>query len=144
MQPTDGFWGGIGDSIGSSPGWMVVGALLVLGVIFLLAKYVVPSKERIKMRELGIREKEADNDSERIKTNAAMVEQMSALRESNVTIASQNAAMLGRFEESAGHSREMGGTVKDTNSTAHHIDETTRDTNTLVTEIHSIVVKGNQ
>lgn len=144
MQPTDGFWGGIGDSIGSSPGWMVVGALLVLGVIFLLAKYVVPSKERIKMRELGIREKEADNDSERIKTNAAMAEQMSALRESNVTIASQNAAMLGRFEESAGHSREMGGTVKDTNSTAHHIDETTRDTNTLVTEIHSIVVKGNQ
>lgn len=144
MQPGDGFWAGLGDSIGSSPGWMVVGALLVLGVIFLVARYIVPSRERIRMREMDIREKEAQNDSDRIKANAAMAEQMSGLRESNVTLASQNAAMLGRFNESAERSHEMGGTVKDTNSTAHRIDETVQDTNTLVTEIHSIVVRKNQ
>ena len=32
MQPSDGFWEGVGTSVGSSPGWMVIGALLVVGI----------------------------------------------------------------------------------------------------------------
>lgn len=24
MQPSDGFWDGVGNSVGSSPGWMVI------------------------------------------------------------------------------------------------------------------------
>ena len=62
MQPSDGFWEGVGASVGSSPGWMVIGALLVVGVLFVVAKYIYPGHKELKMRELDIRQREADND----------------------------------------------------------------------------------
>ena len=143
MQPSEGFWEGLGGSIGSSPGWMVVGALLVVGVLFVVARYIYPGHKEIKMRELDIRQREADNDAERIKSSSAMVEQLSGLRESNQSLAMQTAAMTARLNESAERSHEMGGKVDDTNRTAHRIDETTRDTNALVAEVHSIIVRKN-
>lgn len=40
MEPTSDFWGGVGTAVGTSPGWMVVGALLVIGALFVVAKYI--------------------------------------------------------------------------------------------------------
>lgn len=34
MQPSEGFWEGVGASVGTSPWWMVIGALFVIGVLF--------------------------------------------------------------------------------------------------------------
>ena len=135
MQPSDVFWEGVGTSVGSSPGWMVIGALLVIGVLFVVAKYVYPGHKEIKMRELDIREREAENDASRIKANAALAENMRGLRESNDTLAQQSAALAAGIEESKARSREMGGMVD-------RIDNTTQHTDTLVEDIHRHIIGG--
>lgn len=133
MQPSEGFWEGVGNSVGTSPGWMVIGALLVVGVLFVVAKYIYPGHKEIKMRELDIRQREADNDAERIKANAALAENMRGLRESNDSIARQFSAQTAGIEESKARSREMGGKVD-------RIDSTTQHTDTLVEDIHRRII----
>lgn len=135
MQPGDGFWEGVGASVGSSPGWMVIGALLVVGVLFVVAKYIYPGHKELKMRELGIREREAENDAERIKANSALAENMRGLRESNDRLAEQSAALFAGIEESKARSRGMGGKVD-------RIDSTTQHTDTLVEDIHRHIIGG--
>lgn len=140
MQPSDGFWEGVGTSVGSSPGWMVIGALLVIGVLFVFAKYVYPGHKELKLRELEIREREAKNDSDRIKANAALAENMRGLRESNDQLAKQSAALTAGIEESKTRSRAMGDEVAHTKENTDHIRDTTDDTCAMVREIHSVVV----
>lgn len=134
MQPSEGFWEGVGTSVGSSPGWMVIGALLVVGILFVVAKYIYPGHKELKMRELDIRQREADNDSERIKANAALAENMRGLRESNDQLAKQSAALAAGIEESKARSRSMSGTVD-------RIDSTTQHTDTLVEDIHKHIFR---
>lgn len=145
MQPTESFWGGVGQAIGASPGWMVVAATtaicIVVGVVWLWARHIRPSKERVEMRELEIREHEAQNDAERIKVNAAIAEEMSALRISNERMASQNSELLGRLGESAARSREMGGDVRHIKETADHVAESTDKTARQVEDIHRAIVR---
>lgn len=140
MQPSDGFWEGVGASVGSSPGWMVIGALLVVGVLFVVAKYIYPGHKELKLRELEIREREAKNDSDRIKANAALAENMRGLRESNDQLAKQSAALSAGIEESKTRSRSMGDEVAHTKESVDHIRDTTDDTCAMVREIHSVVV----
>lgn len=135
MQPSDGFWDGFGQAVGTSPGWMVIGALLVVGVLFVVAKYIYPGHKELKMRELDIRQKEAENAAEDIRARQALAEQMRGTRESVDALAMQNAAMTARIEESKSHSREMGETVS-------AIDVTTRHTDTLVEDIHRHFIGG--
>lgn len=127
MQPSETFWDGVGEGFASSPGWMVVGTVLVIGVLFVVAKYIYPGHKELRMRELGIREREAENDSERIKANAALAENMRGLRESNDRLAEQSAALFAGIEESKARSRGMGedlGHVRaTTDHTAEQVDE---------------------
>ena len=127
MQPSDGFWEGVGASVGSSPGWMVIGALLVVGVLFVVAKYIYPGHKELKMRELGIREREAENDAERIKANSALAENMRGLRESNDRLAEQSAALFAGIEESKARSRSMGDEVGHIRATTDHTAEQVED-----------------
>ena len=139
MEPTSDLWAGVGQGVASADGWMVVTALtlivLVIGSLFVYAKYINPSRERLRARELDIREREAENDAERIKANAALAENMRGLRESNDTLAQQSAALAAGIEESKGRSREMGGAVS-------RIDKTTQHTDVLVEDIHRHLVGG--
>ena len=135
MQPSDGFWEGIGASVGTSPGWMVIGALLVVGILFVVAKYIYPGHKELKMRELDIRQREADNDSERIKANAALAENMRGLRESNDQLAQQSAVLAAGIEESKARSRGMGDKVD-------RIDATTQHSDTLIEDIHRHFIGG--
>ena len=145
MQPSDGFWEGVGTSVGSSPGWMVIGALFVVGVFYIIARHIYPgykemrmnrdaAAREIKMRELEIREREAQNDRDRIKANAALAENMRGLRESNDQLAQQSAALAAGIEESKARSRSMGGMVD-------RIDSTTQHTDTLVEDIHKHIFR---
>lgn len=146
MQPGDGFWEGIGAGIGQSPWWALLGALLVGGVLFVVAKYIYPgykemrirreeNSREIRMRELDIREREAQNDADRIKANAALAENMRGLRESNDQLAQQSAMLVAGIEESKARSRGMGDKVD-------HIDRTTSHTDTLVEDIHRHIIGG--
>lgn len=123
MQPSETFWNGVGEGFASSPGWMVVGTVLVIGVLFVVAKYIYPGHKELKMRELGIREREAENDSERIKANAALAENMRGLRESNDRLAEQSAALFAGIEESKTRSRSMGDDVAHVRATTDHTAE---------------------
>ena len=140
MQPSDGFWEGVGASVGTSPGWMVIGALLVVGVLFVVAKYIYPGHKELKLRELEIREREAKNDSDRIKANAALAENMRGLRESNDQLAKQSAALTAGIEESKTRSRSMGEEMTRTKENTDHIRDTTDDTCAMVREIHTAVI----
>ena len=142
MQPSDGFWEGVGASVGSSPGWMVIGALLVVGVLFVVAKYIYPGHKELKMRELEIREREAKNDSDRIKANAALAENMRGLRESNDQLAQQSAALAAGIEESKARSRGMGEDMSHVRETSDHIRGTTDETNSLVKDIRRHIIGG--
>ena len=135
MEPTGDFWGGVGAGVADSPGWMVVGALLVVGVLFVVAKYIYPGHKELRLRELGIREREAENDAERIKANSALAENMRGLRESNDRLAEQSAALFAGIEESKTRSRAMGGTVD-------RIDQITQHTDVLVEDIHRHIIGG--
>lgn len=132
MQPTDSFWSGVGESVASSPGWMVVGVVLVIGVMLIVAKHIVPSRERIKMRELDIREREAQNAS-------AMAEQMRGVRESNDNLATQSAALAAGIEESRARSRVMGEATSHIADMTDRIADTTERTADKVDEIHSLL-----
>ena len=142
MQPSDGFWEGVGASVGTSPGWMVIGALLVVGILFVVAKYIYPGHKELKMRELEIREREAKNDSDRIKANAALAENMRGLRESNDQLAQQSAALAAGIEESKARSRGMGEDMSHVRETSDHIRGTTDETNSLVKDIRRHIIGG--
>ena len=127
MEPTGDFWGGVGSSVATSPGWMVVGALLVVGVLFVVAKYIYPGHKELRMRELDIRQREAENDADRIKANSALAENMRGLRESNDRLAEQSAALFAGIEESKSRSRGMGEDVGHIRSTTDHTAEQVED-----------------
>ena len=135
MQPSEGFWEGVGASVGSSPGWMLLGVVLIIGVLFVWAKYVHPDTKEIKLRELEVREREAQNDAERIKANAALAENMRGLRDSNDALAQQSAALAAGIEESKVRSRSMGDKVD-------RIDATTQHSDTLIEDIHRHFIGG--
>ena len=127
MEPTNGIWEGVGQSVGGSPGWMVVGTVFVIGVLYVIARYIYPGHKELKMRELGIREREAENDAERIKANSALAENMRGLRESNDRLAEQSAALFAGIEESKARSRSMGDEVGHIRSTTDHTAEQVED-----------------
>lgn len=134
MQPGETFWDGVGEGFATSPGWMVVGTVLVIGALFVVAKYIYPgykeirmkreeNEREVKMRELDIREREAANDGERIKANAALSENMRGLRESNDRLAEQSAALFAGIEESKTRSRAMGDDMSHVRATTDHTAE---------------------
>lgn len=141
MQSTDALMEGVGKGIANSPGWMVVIAVFIIGVLIIIAKYVVPSRERIKMRELEIREREAMNEAENIKVRAGMNEQLSGLRASNDNLAQQSAMLAAGIEESKVRSREMGGDLHQVRDDSVHIRETTDRTAEQVDEIHKHLLR---
>lgn len=134
MQPSETFWDGVGEGFATSPGWMVVGTVLVMGALFVVAKYIYPgykeirmkreeNEREVKMRELDIREREAENDRDRIKANSALAENMRGLRESNDRIAEQSAALFAGIEESKTRSRAMGDDMSHVRATTDHTAE---------------------
>lgn len=131
MEPTGDFWGGVGEGVARADGWMVVAAItlivLVIGVLFVVSKYIYPGHKELRLRELGIREREAENDAERIKANSALAENMRGLRESNDRLAEQSAALFAGIEESKARSRSMGDDVGHIRSTTDHTAEQVED-----------------
>ena len=142
MEPSTDFWSGVGTGVANSPGWMVVGAILVIGALFVWAKYVHPDNKEIRLREIEVREREAQNDAERIKANSALAENMRGLRESNDHLAQQSAALAAGIEESKTRSRGMGEKVDRMASTADHIRDTTDHTHELVEDIRHHLIGG--
>lgn len=129
MQPSDGFWGGVGEAVGSSPGWMVVGALLVVGVLFVVAKYIYPGHKEIKMRELDIRQMEAENARAQVESNRALAEQTRSASAKVDALMIQNAEMTAGMNESKTRSRAMDGKID-------RIDLVSSHTESMVEDIH--------
>lgn len=142
MGPNDDFWGGVGSSVATSPGWMVVGALLVVGVLFVVAKYIYPGHKEIKMRELDIRQMEAENARAQVESNRALAEQTRSAGAKVDALVVQNAELAAGIEESKSRSRGMGEDMSRVRETSDHIRDTTDHTAEKVDEMHSIIVQG--
>jgi len=134
MQPTDSFWSGVGESVGTSPGWMVIGAALIIGILFIAAKYLIPSRERIKGRELDIREREAQNDADRIKANAMLAESqrqtntlIDGMRQSLDASSARIDVIVTEIHGSRDGSKRMGETVEHTHEIVAHTAEQVDD-----------------
>ncbi len=138
MQPTGDFWDGVGQGVASADGWMIVVAItlivLVIGVLFVVAKYIYPGHKEIKMRELDIREREADSQQ-------ALAENLHGVMESNNYIAREFAAQNAAIGESKARSREMGGDLHRLRDDATHVRETTDRTAEQVDEIHKHLLR---
>ena len=142
VEPTGDFWGGVGAAVGASPGWMVVGALLVVGVLFIVAKYIVPSHEKVRMKRLEIEQQQATTDAERVKANAMLAEQqrqtnvlIDGMRQSLDASTAHTDVLVAELRGSRDRSKEMGGTVG-------RIDTTTQHTDMLVEDIHRHIIGG--
>lgn len=147
MEPTDEFWDGVGHSVSTAEGWMVVAAIavisIVIGVVFLYAKYIAPGRERIRTRELDIREREAQNDADRIKANAMLAEQqrqtnvlVDGMRQSLDASSARIDVIVTEIHGSRDGSKKMGGVLD-------RVDQTTQHTDTLVEDIHRHIVGGD-
>lgn len=127
MEPSSDFWAGVGTGVAKADGWMVVVSVAIIAIVIGLAvvygKYIAPSSERVKMRELDIREKEAKNASDRIQSQMAIVEGMRGIQESNDALAIQTASIIARFDEAGDRSRGMGKKVDRIDSTATENNE---------------------
>jgi|GEM_PF-3241630 len=142
MQPSDGFWEGVGTSVGSSPGWMVIGALLIVGVLFIVARYIVPSHEKVRMKKLEIDQQRATTDAERVKANAMLAEQqrqtnvlIDGMRQSLDASTAHTDVLVAELRGSRDRSREMGDAVD-------IIQQTTSHTDSLVEDIHRHIIGG--
>lgn len=142
MQPSDGFWEGVGASVGSSPGWMVIGALLIVGVLFIVARYIVPSHEKVRMKKLEIDQQRATTDAERVKANAMLAEQqrqtnvlIDGMRQSLDASTAHTDVLVAELRGSRDRSREMGDAVD-------IIQQTTSHTDSLVEDIHRHIIGG--
>ena len=142
MGPTDELWSGVGSSVATSPGWMVVGALLVVGVLFVVAKYIYPGHKEIKMRELDIRQMEAENARAQVESNRALAEQTRSAGAKVDALVVQNAELAAGIEESKSRSRGMGEDMSRVREASDHIRDTTDHTAEKVDEMHSIIVQG--
>ena len=142
MEPTSDFWGGVGTAVGASPGWMVVGALLIAGVTFIVAKYIVPSHERVRMKRIEIEQRQAETDAERVKANAMLAEQQ---RQTNVLID----GMRQSLDASTAHTDVLVAELRGSRDRSHamgerveRIDQTTSHTDVLVEDIHRHIIGG--
>ena len=144
MEPTGDFWGGVGTGIANSPGWMVVGAVtlivLVIGTLYVIAKYIYPGHKEIKMRELDIEQMKAENSRAQVESNRALAEQTRGTGAKVDALVIQNAELAAGMSESKARSRAMGDAVTHAKENSDHIRETTDDTHDMVREIHAVVV----
>lgn len=129
MEPTGDFWSGVGQGVARADGWMVVVAItlivLVIGALFVVAKYIYPGHKEIKMRELDIRQMEAENAKAQVESNRALAEQTRSAGAKVDALVIQNAEMAAGMDESKARSRAMGEDVSHVRDTADHIRETT-------------------
>ena len=145
MQPADSFWDGTGQAIANSPGWMVTFAVatvfVVLGCYLIYARFVRPSRDRLKMRELDIKEHEASNDAERIKANAMLAEQQAqtnglidGMRRSLDASTAHTDVLVAELRASRERSKDMGEAVS-------RIDVVTARAAEQVEDIHRAIVR---
>lgn len=144
MEPTEGFWGGVGQAVSASPGWMVVGGILAIGLLYITARYIVPAVKEVKMRRLDIEQRQADTDAERVRANQALAEQqrqtnllVDGMRQSLDASSARIDVIVTEIHGSRDGSRKMGGVID-------RVDVTTQHTDTLVEDIHRRIVGGDK
>jgi hypothetical protein len=121
---------------------MVIGALLIVGVLFIVARYIVPSHEKVRMKKLEIDQQRATTDAERVKANAMLAEQqrqtnvlIDGMRQSLDASTAHTDVLVAELRGSRDRSREMGDAVD-------IIQQTTSHTDSLVEDIHRHIIGG--
>ena len=149
MNPSDGFWEGMGAAFARSPWWAIVGGLLVIGALFIVARYIVPSHERVRLeRELDIEQQRAETDADRVRANALLAEQqrqtntfIDGMRQSLEASTAHTDVLVAELRGSRDRSRAMGEDMTHVRDDAAHVRATTDRTAEQVEDIHRHIFK---
>ena len=94
------------------------------------------------MRELDIRQMEAENARAQVESNRALAEQTRSAGAKVDALVIQNAELAAGMEESKTRSRAMGDDMSRVREAADHIRDTTDQTAEKVEEIHTLIKQG--
>lgn len=145
MEPGDGFWDGLGSAMAGAPSGLVLGALAVIALAVVVARWGLPVYERIRTRQLDIEQRRVESDEaaakaldererERIRTTQRQIAAQEESTRALEALSTQTAALNAQIEESKDRSRDMGRRVDDAAEAIGHVAS-------QVDEIHAIVVR---
>lgn len=146
MEPGEDFWAKIGEGVANSPSGLVLGALAVIALAVVVAKWGLPVYERIRTRQLDIEQRRAESDDaaakaldererERIRVTQRQVAAQEESTRALEALSTQTAALNAQIEESKSRSRDMGRRVDEAAETVGRVA-------VQVDEIHAVVVRG--
>lgn len=132
----------VSKAIENSPEGLAVVVIAIIAIVFVVARYIVPSWERTRMRKLDIEQQKATTDAERVKANAMLAESnrqtntlIEGMRRSLDASTAHTDVLVAELRSSRDRSKEMGGAVD-------LIKQTTSHTDTLVEDIHRHIIGG--
>ena len=148
MEPGSEFWAKVGEGVANSPSGLVLGALAVIALAVVVAKWGLPVYERLRSRRLDIEQARAESEDraaraldererERIRVTQRQVAAQEESTRALEALSTQTAALNAQIEESKSRSRDMGRMVSEAGETIGHVA-------TQVDEIHAIVVRREQ
>lgn len=143
MQPSDGFWDGVGTGLGESPWWAIVALLLVVIVLVFVAKAWLPEwrQDRSDRRKIEARrvelEAKAQEDSDvqardRIKLTERQLDIQNDQTRALENLTAQTQLLNAKLEASQKRSSHMGDVVDSMDGKIDHMSE-------RVDELHEIV-----
>lgn len=143
MQPSQGFWDGIGSGLSAAPGWLILLALFLVAVLFVLAKWWLPEwrqdrsdRRVIESRRVELEAKaQQDSDSqarERIKLTERQLDIQSDQTRALENLTAQTQLLNAKIEASQTRSAHMGDVVDVMDGKIDHVSN-------RVDEIHQMV-----
>lgn len=145
MEPGSEFWAKVGEGVANSPSGLVLGALAVIALAVVVARWGLPVYERLRSRKLDndryrieVDERAAKALDERERERIRVTQRQVAAQEESTraveALSTQTAALNAQIEESKSRSRDMGRMVSEAGEAIGHVA-------TQVDEIHAIVVR---
>lgn len=146
MEPTEGFWEGVAQSVGSSTGDWLVGVLGVVALSLIAARLALPmwrdfktSQLDIERRRLELDAKAQEDSDARARDRIRLTERQQEVQASQTraieTLTEQTAILNGQLEQSRAASAQMGRTVTDIGARVERIDSGVTELKDMVSRI---------
>lgn len=151
-MPPENFWDAVGGSLEKATGDIVVAALVIVAVVYIIAKYYIPARERDREHRHELENKQLEIEARRqeddVSIKRANVDQMAhqieilsnqselikALTSQISNMEMQNEVIRAQILDSKSHSNELGSKVDEIQDEVH-------DISTKVGDIHIAVLK---
>lgn len=146
MEPTNDFWAGVAQSVGSSTGDWLVGVLGVLALAVIASRMVLPvwrdyktSQMETERKRLELEVKTQEDNDARARDRIRLTERQQEVQASQTraieALTEQTAILNGQIEQSKAASARMGQTVHDIGTRVERIDSGVTELKDMVSRI---------